>query len=295
MSKSFEGALRPQSLPFWGVHIVAIVGVALTGWSWTGLLLAIASYYVRMFGITAGFHRYFSHRTYRMGRGMQFFMALLGTLSVQKGVLWWAAHHRRHHKLSDQPGDVHSVRQDGFWYSHVGWILTNKNDETDYAKIRDFAKYPELMWLNKYWIVVQVAFAAILALVGGWWALLWGFFVSTMLLWHGTFTINSLSHVFGRTRYVTTDDSKNNWFLALLTMGEGWHNNHHYYQRATNQGFFWWEIDLTYYILRAMQWMRLVSDIHVPPRHVLDGNRVGGPDLTEPDARGEMSHAQAGG
>jgi stearoyl-CoA desaturase (Delta-9 desaturase) len=295
MSNRFAGALRPQSLPFWGVHIVAIAGVAITGWSWSGLALAIASYYVRMFGITAGFHRYFSHRTYKMGRVMQFLMALLGTLSVQKGVLWWAAHHRKHHKLSDQPGDVHSVRQDGFWYSHLGWILVDKNDETDYARIKDFTKYPELMWLNRWWLPVQIGFAALFYVIGGWHALLWGFFVSTMLLWHGTFTINSLSHVFGKVRYQTTDDSKNNWFLALITLGEGWHNNHHYYQRATNQGFFWWEIDVAYYILRAMQWMRLVSDIHVPPRHVLDGGRVGEVELTEEEARGDMSHAQAGG
>src|SRR5688572_14752460 len=178
-------ALRPQSLPFWGVHVVAIVGVAVTGWSWAGFGLAIALYYLRMFGITAGFHRYFSHRTYKMGRVMQFLMALLGTLSVQKGVLWWAAHHRKHHKLSDQPGDVHSVRQDGFWYSHLGWILVDKNDETDYARIKDFTKYPELMWLNRWWLPVQIGFAALFYVIGGWHALLWGFFVSTMLLWHG--------------------------------------------------------------------------------------------------------------
>jgi stearoyl-CoA desaturase (delta-9 desaturase) len=230
---------------------------------------------------------------------MQFLMALLGTLSVQKGVLWWAAHHRRHHKLSDQPGDVHSVRQDGFWYAHLGWILSDENDETDYAKIRDFAKYPELMWLNKWWLPVQIAFAAALFLIGGWFLLLWGFFVSTTILWHGTFTINSLSHVFGRRRYATTDDSKNNWALAIVTMGEGWHNNHHYYQRSTAQGFFWWEVDATMYILRVMQWLRLVSDLHVPPRHVveggLEGGRAGSGELTDLDARGEMGHAQAGG
>jgi stearoyl-CoA desaturase (delta-9 desaturase) len=266
-------ALRLQSLPFWGVHVVAIVGVALTGWSWAGFGLALALYYLRMFGITAGYHRYFSHRTYKMGRVMQFLMALLGTLSVQKGVLWWAAHHRRHHKHSDEPEDVHSAKQRGIWWSHVGWILTYEHDETDWKRIPDFAKVPELVWLNRLHLLPPIAMAVVLQLAGGWPALLWGFFVSTTLLWHSTFSINSLAHLIGRRRYATTDDSRNNWLLAVLTMGEGWHNNHHYYQRSTNQGFYWWEIDLTYYILRAMQWLRLVSDIRVPPRHVLDGGR----------------------
>jgi stearoyl-CoA desaturase (Delta-9 desaturase) len=258
-----------KSIPFFGVHIVALVGVIMSGWSWSGFALAVALYYLRMFGITAGYHRYFSHRSYKMGRGMQFFMALLGTTATQKGVLWWAAHHRRHHKLSDQPGDVHSVRQDGFWYSHVGWILAPNTDETDVARIKDFQKFPELRWLNKFHVVPPVALAVgLYFLAGGWWALLWGFFVSTTLLWHGTFTINSLSHVFGSRRYETTDDSKNNLTLALLTMGEGWHNNHHYYQRATNQGFYWWEVDVTYYALKALSWVGLVSDLHTPPERI---------------------------
>src|SRR5262245_23938396 len=266
-------SLRVKSLPFWVFHLVAIAGVVVTGWSWPGLALAVALYYVRMFGITAGYHRYFSHRSYRMGRAMQFAMALLGTLSMQKGVLWWAAHHRRHHKHSDEPEDVHSVRQRGFLWAHVGWILSDQNDETDWKRIGDFAKFPELVWLNRWWIVPQIAFALALLALGGWPALLWGFLVSTVLLWHGTFTINSLAHVVGRRRYVTSDDSRNNWLLALLTMGEGWHNNHHYYQRSTNQGFYWWEIDVTYYILRGMQSLRLVKDVHVTPRHVRDAGR----------------------
>ncbi len=283
---NWRDQLNAKSIPFWAVHVAAVVGIAVLGWSWTGLALAVLLYYVRMFGITAGNHRYFSHRSYKMGRGMQFAMALLGTTSLQKGVLWWAAHHRVHHKYSDEPEDIHSVRQRGFWWAHVGWILSNDYDETDWKRIPDLAKYPELVWLNKYYLVVNVAYAALLFALGGAWALLWGFAVSTVLLWHGTFTINSLSHVFGRRRFATTDDSKNNWFLALLTMGEGWHNNHHHYQRATNQGFYWWEIDVTYYILRGLAAVRLVSDIHTPPEHILDGERAHG---------GKLSHAQAGG
>jgi len=281
--------LNLKSVPFWGVHVAAVVGPILLGWSWSGLGLAIGLYYLRMFGITAGNHRYFSHRTYKMGRVMQFLMAILGTTSLQKGVLWWAAHHRTHHKFSDEPQDIHSVRQRGFWWAHVGWILSMEHDETDWKKIPDLAKYPELVWLNKYHLVVSIGFAVLLYVVGGAWALTWGFFVSTVLLWHGTFTINSLSHVFGRRRYQTTDDSKNNWFLALITMGEGWHNNHHHYQRATNQGFFWWEIDTTYYALRVLALTGLVSDLHTPPGHIRDRG------LGAVDRDKNLSHAEAGG
>jgi stearoyl-CoA desaturase (delta-9 desaturase) len=263
--------VRPlKTIPFWGVHLAAIGGVIALGWSWSGLALAVALYYVRMFGITAGYHRYFSHRSYRTGRVFQFVLALLGTLSSQKGVLWWAAHHRAHHKYSDQPQDLHSVRQRGFWWAHAGWLLSPRYEETDFERIRDFAKYPELRFLNRWWLLVVVAFAVVLFAIGGWFTLVWGFFVSTALLWHGTFTINSLAHLIGRRRYATTDDSKNSMVLALITMGEGWHNNHHYYQRATNQGFFWWEIDLSYYVLRVLSWCRIVRDIHTPPPHVKD-------------------------
>lgn len=263
-----------SSIPFIASHVAAIAGVALLGWSWTGFALAIGLYYLRMFGITAGFHRYFSHRSFKTSRPVQFLFALLGTLSSQKGVLWWAAHHRTHHKLSDQPGDLHSVRQSGFFWSHVGWILAPDNDATDWKRIRDFAKYPELRFLNRFWMLVVIAFAVGLYLVGGAWALVWGFFVSTVLLWHGTFTINSLAHLVGRRRYETTDDSRNSAVLALLTMGEGWHNNHHYYQRSARQGFFWWEIDVSYYLLEMMSWLGLVWDLHAPPRRVLLGEGV---------------------
>jgi stearoyl-CoA desaturase (delta-9 desaturase) len=263
-----------KSIPFFFVHVVAVVGVFWLGFSWSGLALAMFLYFLRMFGVTAGYHRYFSHRTYKTSRWFQFLLALLAVSTVQKGVLWWASHHRLHHRVSDQPGDVHSVKQNGFWWSHMNWILSNKHNDTDQDRVKDLMKYPELVWFDKWHHVPVVALAVGLFLIGGWWALIWGFFVSTSLLWHGTFTINSLTHVFGKQRYVTGDNSRNHWFLALITMGEGWHNNHHYYQRATNQGFFWWEVDVTYYILRGLQAVGLVWDIHTPPKHVLESNRV---------------------
>ncbi len=259
------------SIPFFAVHAAAVIGVAMLGWSWKGFALAIALYYVRMFGVTGGYHRYFSHRTYRTGRVFQFLLACLAQSSLQKGALWWAAHHRTHHKYSDTPKDPHSFRDYGFWYSHVGWILAKETEETDYKNVSDLARYPELRFLNKWHVLPGVALAVALYFIGGMHALVWGFFVSTTLLWHGTFTINSLSHMFGKRRYETTDDSKNNWILALVTMGEGWHNNHHHYQRSCAQGFFWWEIDMTFYILKALSMFGIVRDLQTPPQKILDG------------------------
>ena len=260
------------SLPFYAVHVAAVVGVVLVGFSWKGVALALALYYLRMFGVTGGYHRYFSHRTYRTSRAFQFVLAVLAQSSVQKGALWWAAHHRDHHKYSDTPKDPHSYRDYGFWYSHVGWILSTETEETDYSRISDLARYPELRWLNNWHVVPAVVLAVGLWLVGSWPALVWGFFVSTTLLWHGTFTINSLSHIWGKRRYTTTDDSKNNPVLAIVTMGEGWHNNHHYYPRSVRQGFHWWQIDMTYYVLRALAAVGLVWDLHVPTQKVIDGD-----------------------
>jgi stearoyl-CoA desaturase (delta-9 desaturase) len=264
---------RVTSLPFFAIHVLAL-GALFVEFHWYYPVVALGLYYLRMFGITAGYHRYFSHRSYKMGRSMQFLMALLGSTSAQKGVLWWSAHHRDHHKYSDQPEDIHSPVQRGFWWSHVGWILASRYNETKIDRIRDFAKYPELRWLNKYHLLPPLGLAAVLGLIGGVPMMIWGFCVSTVVLWHGTFTINSLSHVIGRRRYVTTDDSRNNWFLALITLGEGWHNNHHHYMSTANQGFYWWEVDFSYYALKMMSWVGLVWDLRTPPRHIRDAHLV---------------------
>ncbi|MEO8702340.1 MAG: acyl-CoA desaturase [Kofleriaceae bacterium] len=256
------------TIPYWGVHVLAIVGVAITGFSWLGLALAAACYVPRMFFVTAGYHRYFSHRSFKTSRAFQFLLALGATLTAQKGPLWWAAHHRIHHKLSDEPGDLHSVVQSGFWWAHHGWILSRDLEGTDMSRIKDFSKYPELRWLNTYWMIPVVALAVVLFLAGGFVALVWGFAVAQVLCWHGTFTINSLSHLWGNRRYATTDDSRNNFALAVITMGEGWHNNHHHYQVSARQGFYWWEIDCTYYTLRALAAVGLVWDLHGVPDHV---------------------------
>jgi stearoyl-CoA desaturase (Delta-9 desaturase) len=259
-----------RSIPFVLIHLGALGAFLLPFEPWY-LGLAVGLYYLRMFGVTAGYHRYFSHRSYKTSRAFQLLLACVALSSAQKGVLWWAAHHRHHHRESDRPSDVHSPVQRGLWWAHVGWILSAGSDAVDHARVGDLARYPELRWLEKWHFVPPAALAVGLFLWGGLPALVWGFFVSTTLLWHGTFTINSLAHVFGSRRYATPDNSRNNWLLALLTLGEGWHNNHHHYRPAANQGFFWWEFDPTYYVLKGLALVGLVWDLRTPPRHVLEG------------------------
>lgn len=269
-----KGISLMASMPFFVMHGLALYGIWATPFAWKWVGLAIASYYLRMFGVTGGYHRYFAHRSYKTSRVFQFILAFLAQSSAQKGVLWWAAHHRHHHKFSDQPQDLHSPLQDGFWWSHVGWILSSEHNQTDYNAIKDFKDYPEIQFLNRYPHLPAIAYAVILFLTLGAPGLWYGFFVSTAFLWHGTFTINSLSHVFGSQRYVSQDTSRNNFLLSLLTMGEGWHNNHHTYQSATRQGFFWWEIDLTYYVLKTLSLFGIVWDLRQPPLKLLENRRI---------------------
>jgi len=280
---------RPQwvkSLPFFGMHAAALATPFLVPPTGRLLLLAASAYAVLMFGITAGYHRYFSHRAFRTSRGFQLVLAVLGALSAQKGVLWWAAHHRHHHRYSDGPEDVHSPAQRGFWWSHVGWILSERYDATRLERVNDLARYPELRWLDRYGMVVPGALALGLFLIGGLPWLGWGFFVPVTAVWHVTFCINSVAHVLGYRRYATGDDSRNNLVLALLTFGEGWHNNHHFYSSTANQGWFWWEVDLSYYLLRALSALGIVWDLRTPPRRIRDGIAVGGEPLEPhlPDA-----------
>ncbi len=263
--------LNAGTLVFWAFHAVAIAGVVWLGFSWTGLALALSFYVGRMFFVTAGYHRYFSHRSFKTSRAFQLVLAFGAQTSLQRGVLWWAAKHRQHHRASDQPDDVHSPRVDGFWWSHVGWSASSLSDRGSYARIGDLVRYPELRLLDRWKHAPAIMLALVLLAIGGWHAVIWGFFVSTVLLWHGTFTINSLSHLIGRRRYATRDDSRNNWALALITLGEGWHNNHHHYMRSANQGFRWYEIDLTYYAMRLLATVRIVWDVHRAPAHVVHG------------------------
>ena len=251
---------------------VGTVAALMRGVTWKLVALAAATYLVRMFAITAGYHRYFSHRSYRTSRAFQLVLAFLGTTATQKGPLWWATTHRVHHRYSDTERDVHSALRRGFWYSHMGWWLGREHETVDLEKIPDFAGYPELRWLDRYHVVGSLALIGVLVLFGGYDAFLWGYVVSTCVLMHATFTINSLAHVIGSRRYATTDTSRNNLFLALITLGEGWHNNHHHYMNSANQGFFWWEIDLSFYTLRALEKLGLVWDLRRPSPQVLRRN-----------------------
>lgn len=231
----------------------------------TAIALCVGFYLLRMFGITAGYHRYFSHRAYKTSRFFQFVMAWLGCSAMQKGPLWWSSHHRHHHLHSDHEEDVHSPHVDNLWWSHIGWVLSKDYVHTDWQAIRDFSKYPELRWLDRNHWVPGLTLGVICYLVGGLSGLIWGFFVSTVITYHATFCINSFCHIIGNTRYKTTDKSKNSALMALITLGEGWHNNHHYYQSSANQGFFWWEFDISYYMLRMLSWCGLVWDLRRVP------------------------------
>jgi stearoyl-CoA desaturase (Delta-9 desaturase) len=270
-----------RNLPYFFMH-AACLGVLWVGFSWTAAAVALALYVVRMFFITGFYHRYFSHRTYRVSRPLQTVMAVLGLTCVQRGPLWWAAHHRHHHAHSDHEEDLHSPTLWGVLWAHMFWFTTADALPTRSRYVRDLEKFPELVWLDRHENAVYVAFAGACYGLGcllhvlGWQPgggyghaglqiLVWGFFVSTVALYHGTYTINSLSHLFGSRRYETADTSRNNWLLSIITLGEGWHNNHHHYQASARQGFYWWEWDPTYYALKAMSWMGLVKNLRGVP------------------------------
>jgi stearoyl-CoA desaturase (delta-9 desaturase) len=251
-------------IPFLALH-AGCLGVIWVGWSWTGIAVAAALYVVRMFAVTAFYHRYFSHRAFRATRAWQFVFAVLGNTSAQRGPLWWAAHHRNHHRHSDHEGDAHSPHQHGILWSHVFWFTTPRNFRTEYEQVPDLARYPELRFLDRFDWVVPVVLAATLFLIGGAHLLVWGFFISTVALFHGTCLINSAAHLIGRKRYETDDESRNSLILAIVTLGEGWHNNHHYYPGSVRQGHRWWEIDPTWYVLLLMERLGIVSDLRGLP------------------------------
>jgi stearoyl-CoA desaturase (Delta-9 desaturase) len=263
-AEDHDDFMYPSAVPFILVHLSCFAAIW-TGITWQSVVLCVALYWLRIFAIGAGYHRYFSHRSYSTSRAFQFILGVLAQTTTQKSVLWWAAKHRHHHLHSDMADDTHSPRQHGFFYSHVGWIFARRHDTTDLVKVADFACYPELMWLHRYEQAPGIVLAVLCFLIAGWPGLVVGFFWSTVLVYHATFCINSLAHVHGRQRYVTGDDSRNNWLLAIFTMGEGWHNNHHAFQSSVRQGFRWWEYDPTFYILKVLSWCGIIWDLKSPP------------------------------
>lgn len=278
IARSIKNAHSHRGYRFSAIALFALLHLACFAAIWTGvyasdLIVAVALYAVRMFGITAGYHRYFSHRSFKTSRPFAFLLAVLAQTSAQTGVIWWAAKHRDHHRFSDTSADVHSPVVRRFWYAHVGWIFRKEHFDTDFAAVPDLSKYPELVWLDRNSYLPAILLGVVVLLCAGWSGLVVGFLWSTVALWHSTFAINSVAHVVGRRRYLTGDQSRNNWWLALLTFGEGWHNNHHHYQSAARQGFRWYEIDLTYYVLRILSSIGLIWALQQPPGPVVRNER----------------------
>jgi stearoyl-CoA desaturase (delta-9 desaturase) len=261
------------SIPFWLIHVLAVVGTIAFGVTPRALIVFLVMVWGREWFITAGYHRYFAHRSYKTSRAFQLFLAVGGATCAQKGPLWWAGNHREHHRYSDTELDIHSPLR-GFWWSHVGWIVCDKYDAVPTERIKDFARFPELRFVDKWnglfpWIAAVAAF-----LFAGLPGLFFGFMLGTVMLWHNTFLVNSLAHVMGRRRYVTDDTSRNSLLIAITTLGEGWHNNHHHLQSSARNGFYWWEIDVTYYVLKVLSWVGLVRDLKVPSAEVRDADKV---------------------
>jgi stearoyl-CoA desaturase (delta-9 desaturase) len=275
-----DDIVYPGAIPFVLAHLVCL-GAFWSGVTTTSIVMAVVLYCVRMWAVTAGYHRYFSHRSYKTSRAFQLFIAVLGQTAAQRGAVWWAAVHRHHHLYSDTPQDTHSPRHMGFFNAHVGWIFRPRRFHADLSTVGDLTKYPELMWLNERPYFPAILLGVLCFLIDGWSGLFVGFFLSTVVLYHCVFFINSLAHVLGKQRYLTGDDSKNNWWLALITFGEGWHNNHHHYQSATAQGWRWYEIDISYYVLKALSWTGLVWDLRAPPEHIVSGEQPIGRKVLE--------------
>jgi stearoyl-CoA desaturase (Delta-9 desaturase) len=270
---------------FWLIHLGCLLALW-TGVSWTAVIVCAALYFIRMFAITGAYHRYFSHRSYKTSRAFQFVLGYLGCMSAQKGPIWWASHHRHHHKHSDTPEDVHPPLIYGLWWAHVGWVLSTHYIKPRLELVRDLAEFPELRWLDRNHLVAPVSLIVVLVALG--WFLeayapslgttagqlfVWGFCISTTLVYHGTFMINSAAHLFGSRRFDTSDESRNSLILALITLGEGWHNNHHRYPGSERQGFYWWEIDISHYILRGLEKLGLVWDLRSPPERIYEEAR----------------------
>jgi stearoyl-CoA desaturase (delta-9 desaturase) len=273
--RPFSAMEHVSNALFVAIH-ASVMLVFVVPFSWKVVALAFGGYGLRMWAITAGYHRYFAHRSYKTSRAWQLVLALVGTTAMQNGPIWWASVHRRHHKYADGPTDPHSPVQRGFWYSHIGWIFDRTIPAPrDESTVQDLMVYPELRWVDRHEWVPLVAYAFACFAIGGVPGLVWGFAVSSVAVLHATMLINSLAHLWGSRRYETRDQSRNNAFLAVLTFGEGWHNNHHFYMSSARQGFFWWELDFTYYTLKVLSWLGVIWDVRVPPRSVLGHSAPG--------------------
>jgi stearoyl-CoA desaturase (delta-9 desaturase) len=246
-------------------HIFAIA--AFWSFSWTNLAVALALHWIAVgFGISLGYHRLHTHRGFKTSKAFEYFLAICGTLTLEGGPMFWVATHRQHHQLSDQEGDPHSPRDGGFW-AHMGWILfgdTHHNNTELMGKYApDLGREPFYRWLNTYHYLPLTTLGLILLAVGGWSMVLWGIFLRVIVGLHATWLVNSATHMWGSRRFETRDDSRNSWWVALLTFGEGWHNNHHAHPVSARHGLAWYEFDISWITLRILNAFGIVRDLKV--------------------------------
>lgn len=255
------------------VHL-ALIAIPLLEFSYWYLLLFFLMTRIVGLGITVGFHRYFSHRAFKTSRVFQFLLGCAGCTALQKGPLWWAIHHRLHHRHSDQPEDPHSPVVDGFLHGHCGWLFTQDLMTPDQRIVHDFAKYPELVWLDRLWLIPGLAMAALCFAIGGWSGVVIGYCMCVAFIFQVTFAVNSIGHLYGQQRFETGEGSRNNFVLGYLAMGDGWHNNHHRAPTSARHGFAWYELDMSYLTIQIMRRLGIVWDVKQPPANLLPGAKL---------------------
>ncbi len=269
LSSTFYRALRIglSLAPLISVHL-ALFAIPFVSVTIVSMIILFVMTRISGLGITVGFHRYLSHHAFKTSRVFQFLMAVAGCTALQKGPLWWVIHHREHHKHSDTEQDVHSPVVDGFWYGHCGWLFARDLMKPDHASVKDLMKYPELYWLDRFWMIPGLLAAIACYLIDGTSGLIYGYCLSTVLIFQVTFAVNSVGHRWGPQRYATGEGSRNNWLLGYLAMGDGWHNNHHRAPTSARHGFAWYELDLSYAMIRLLRRCRIVWDVRQPPANV---------------------------
>ncbi|MBR8833663.1 MAG: acyl-CoA desaturase [Stigonema ocellatum SAG 48.90 = DSM 106950] len=251
-----------NTLFFAALHIGALFAFLPSNFSWKAVGVALLLYWVTGgLGITLGFHRLVTHRSFQAPKLLEYFLVFCGTLACQGGPIEWVGTHRIHHLHSDQSLDPHDSNQ-GFWWSHMGWLIYQGQDESEAPRLtKDIADDPVYQFFQKYFIFIQIALGLLLLLLGGWSFVVWGIFVRMVFVWHCTWLVNSATHKFGYRSYESEDRSTNCWWVALLVFGEGWHNNHHAYQYSARHGLKWWEIDLTWMTIQLLQVLGLATNV----------------------------------
>ena len=261
----------------WGTGIFLVIShaaaiAALFFWSWPAVITAMILYWiVASLGIGMGFHRLLTHRGYRVPKVVEYFLVTCGSLSLEGGPIQWVTTHRIHHAHTDKNGDPHTPR-DGTWWAHIGWILRGINHDpaTVERYAPDLIKNSYYVWLDKFYYVPSIVLLVVLLAFGGWGVMMWGLFLRLTLGLHATWLVNSATHLWGRRRFLTSEDSRNSWWVALLTFGEGWHNNHHAFPTSARHGLRWYEVDLTWWGIRTLQLLGIARAI----KHVRFNRRL---------------------